>query len=297
MNRLLEALEQHEIVIADGGMGTLVQQEAHNRGFAPAIPPGRVMLEDPGLIESIQAAYASSGAEILLTNTFACSPFQLRKQGIEDRFDEIHRLAARIARRAAGPDRIVMGDLGPLGEFFAPMGTLSESAAVDAYASRARAVYEAGEIDAFLVETQFDLTEVRCAVEGIRSVTDLPIVTSLSFDSHGHTMMGVSPEDFADSMAHLGIDILGANCGAKIDDTLHAIEAISRVTPHARLWAKPNAGVPTLVDGKEHYPLDPTAFAAESVRFRDAGVRVFGGCCGTTPAHIAALASVLGAGR
>jgi len=272
-------------------MGTLVQQEAAKHGYTPPFSTARIMLEDPSIIESIHATYASAGADILLTNTFACSPFQLRPHGLEDRLNEIHRLAAQITRRVAGPNRVVMGDLGPLGEFFSPMGTLTESAAVEAYAARTRALTATGDVDAVLVETQYDLTEVRCAVAGIRSVTDLPIVTSLSFDSHGRTMMGVSPEDFANAMADLDVHILGANCGAEIEDTLRAIEAIRRVAPHAMLWAKPNAGVPALVDGQEHYPLDPDAFAAASLRFQDAGVRVFGGCCGTTPDHISAVAT------
>ena len=293
MDRLTELLFRRHVLVADGAMGTLLQQQAATRGIAPPIRPDSIMLQSPDLVEEIHRRYVDAGADVLLTNTFASSRSQLRKSGSESTFGEVHRRAAGLARRAAGLDRIVLGDLGPLGDFFPPMGTLTEAEAVDGYAERADALASSGLIDGFLIETQFDLSEVLCAIRGVRSVSDLPLAVTMSFDTHGRTMMGVSPRRFAEAASDLGVTILGANCGANVEDTWNAIREIRQTVPDAVLWAKPNAGLPRLVDGHECYELTPERFADEVSRFDALGIRVIGGCCGTTPEHIAAAAQAL----
>jgi len=237
VSRINRLKAQTKPLIADGGMGTLLAEQAVACGLPEAMTPDAILLEAPELVAEIHVEYVSSGADIVLTCTFASSPEQLAKQNLADRLDEIHRTAARAARSAAGEDRFVFGDLGPCGSFFPPMGTLDERTAVASYARRAGALVETGLIDGLLIETQFDLQE-----------------------------------------------------GRSLEETLEAIRIIQGTAPGIALWAKPNAGLPTLLAGQTRYDLSPEAFGQWASRFVDAGVSVFGGCCGTTPDHIRAAA-------
>ena len=293
MNRASRLEEQTKPLIADGGMGTLLSERASARGLSEAMTPDAILLEAPELVAGIHADYVSAGAGIVLTCTFASSPEQLARQELEDRLDEIHQSAARAAREAAGDDGLVFGDLGPCGVFFPPMGTLDEKTVTVSYARRAKALAETGLIDGLLIETQFDLQEVACAVRGVRSVTDLPLAVTMSFDSHGRTMMGVGPADLVQFALSAELDYVGANCGRSLEETLETIRIIHETAPHLALWAKPNAGLPTLVDGRTQYGLSAEVFGEWAIRFIDAGVSVFGGCCGTTPDHIRAAAKAI----
>ncbi len=293
MTRWQQLLNMNRPLLADGGMGTRIQQRAKAAGFPSTSPPELLLNKAPELIASIHEEYARAGSDILLTNTFACSRLQLKKRHNEDLFEDVHQTAVRIARAAAGPDLAVFGDLGPLGEFFPPMGALTVEACTAAYAERARLLHDTEQIDGIVIETQFDLQEVACAIDGVRSVSDLPLVVTLSFERHGRTMMGVTPEAFGELMREKNVYACGANCGASIPKTLDAIGSLRTVVPHAFLWAKPNAGLPQLIEGIEIYDVDPPAFAATALRFFESGVRVFGGCCGTTPEYIDAVRRVL----
>lgn len=293
MNKLDLLLDLLPVLVSDGGMGTLLQQRATANGLSTPIYPETVTLESPSIVRSIHADYVAAGAMILLTNTFACSRFQLEKRGNASRFLEVHQTAAQVAREAAGDERLVFGDLGPLGEFFPPMGSLTRKGATHAYAERAAALAGSGCIDAILVETQYDLQEVECALDGVREATSLPLAVTMSFDTHGHTIMGVSPERFAKAMLARDIDLIGANCGSSIDDTLDAIRTIRATAANVMLWAKPNAGLPRVENGVDVYELSPKAFANIAKQFVKLGVRVFGGCCGTTPDHIAHVTEAL----
>jgi len=287
-------LSSTSTLIADGGMGTVLQRRAAKSGLSGAVAPETVLLKAPDIVRSIHNDYIQAGAQILLTCTFASSRQQLERRRMAEHFDDIHRSAARIAREVAGPDRLVVGDLGPLGDFFPPMGHLTREIAVSSYAERAAALQETGDVDALLVETQYDLTEVDCAIIGIRRVSDLPLVITLSFDRHVRTMMGVSADAFAREMADQDLALIGANCGADLDDTFRAAEAIRAALPAVPLWIKPNAGLPKMRNGVEiYYAVTPDAFAQAGARFADLGARVVGGCCGTTPEHIEALARLL----
>ncbi len=188
----------------------------------------------------------------------------------------------------------MLGDIGPTGQMLAPLGTLAYEDAVAAFAEQA-AAFAAGEVDAILIETMSDLQEAKAAVEGARqSAADLPMLVTMSFDTKGRTMMGVKPEKAATSLLALDVDVVGANCGRTLTETLEAVCKMRQVLPDAILMAKPNAGLPHAEDGDLVYDVTPEIMADYAVRFvEEAGVKIFGGCCGSTPAHIKAIAEAL----
>jgi 5-methyltetrahydrofolate--homocysteine methyltransferase len=176
----------------------------------------------------------------------------------------------------------------------APLGTLSYEDAMSAFAEQAAAFSAAG-VDAILVETMSDLQEAKAAVEGARqSAADLPLLVTMSFDTKGRTMMGIKPEQAATSLSTLGVDVIGANCGRTLTETLEAVCTMRQALPDAVLMAKPNAGLPHAEDGALVYDVTPEIMADYALRFvEEAGVKIFGGCCGSTPAHIKAVAEAL----
>ncbi len=293
MNRFEQVLRDEHVLISDGGMGTMIEQRGPARGLPPSASPERVLLESPETIASIHADYVAAGARAILTCTFGSSRPRLAKLGLENEFERVHRTAADVARQAAGADRIVIGSLGPLGELLSPMGKLSHEAAATLYTERVEALAASGNVDAILLETQYDLREVEAGLEAVRSSCELPVIATMSFDTHGRTMMGVSPEEMASALAAWGVEIIGANCGRSMEETLEAVRRIRTASPRAVVWAKPNAGLPRVVDGRATYDLLPEEFGRWAKRFADEGVKVFGGCCGTTPAHIEAVDEAL----
>jgi len=287
-------LERKPVLIADGAMGSLLAERATSRGVSPPVALDQIAIDCPKWVEEIHREYASAGSNILLTNTFAATKYQLERRRTSTRLEQLLRQAAQTARDAAGDDRLVFGDLGPIGDFFAPMGKLTREAAIASYRERARLLTETALLDGLLVETQTDRNEVKCAIEGIRSVCDLPLAITMSFDAHGRTMMGVRPEELATLAVEKDVAFVGANCGRTIEETYTALKAMRDVAPGIKLWAKPNAGLPTMQDGVLNYTVDPEAFGRWAVRFAELGVRVFGGCCGTTPQHIVQAVALLG---
>lgn len=291
MQRLRDALSRQYVVVADGGMGTLLQRRAVGSG--PDSLPEQLLLEAPDAIRSIHDAYVAAGASILLTCSFAATRSRLDRLGLTTRMTEIHRRAARVAREAAGPGRVVVGDLGPLGEFLTPLGSLTSDEATTLYAERVEPLAESGCVDAILLETQYDLREIEAAVAAVRATCDLPVIVTLSFDRNGRTMMGIDPQEAAEALVALDVDVMGANCGRTMQETLDAVRGIREIAQGAIVWAKPNAGLPRTVEGVAVYDLSPKRFAVWARRFAEAGVRVFGGCCGTTPSHIEEAARAL----
>jgi 5-methyltetrahydrofolate--homocysteine methyltransferase len=210
-----------------------------------------------------------------------------------DQAHAVNLAAARLAREVAGDVALVMGDIGPIGQMLAPLGALSYADAVAAFAEQAAALAEGG-VDAILIETMSDLNEAQAAVEGARQATDLPIVVTMSFDTKGRTMMGVKPEQAAKTLWALGVDVIGANCGRTLSETLEAVLKMRATAPDAVLMAKPNAGLPHAEDGALVYDVTPDVMADYARRFvAEAGVKIFGGCCGTRPEHIRAIAAAL----
>ena len=286
MNDLLGRLRDGPVLVADGAMGTFLQEA----GLPPRTPGEAWVLERPEVIAQVHRAYVEAGAELILTATFGGTRARLRRAGLADRVAEISRQAVQLARDAAGARAFVAGDIGPLGELLAPLGRRTYKEAVDLFGEQAVALAEAG-ADVLYIETMSSLDEVRAAVEGARKAApDLPITVTLSFDFMGPTNMGVRPEQAAEALMDLNVTAFGANCGASLEMTEEAVRKMHQVAPEAPLIAKPNAGLPRMVGDEEVYDATPEVLAEYARRFVDLGARVVGGCCGSTPAHIQAIA-------
>ena len=283
---ILSRLRSGRVIVADGAMGTMLQET----GLPPGMSPEAWLLESPDAVRTVHSAYVEAGADLILTCTFGGTRTRLERAGLAERMTEVNQQAVEIARNAAGDEAYVAGDIGPLGEFLAPLGKITYEQAVEIFAEQATALAEAG-VDVLYIETMSDLNEVRAAVEGTQQATSgIPIFATLSFDSHGRTNMGVSPEQAAETLLPLGVDAFGANCGATLEMTEGAIAKMHESAPQAPLIAKPNAGKPHMVGRDVVYDATPEDMAEYARRFVALGARVVGGCCGSTPAHIAAVA-------
>jgi len=290
MSDFLSRLQGAGVLVADGAMGTMLQQA----GLPRRVPPERWNLENPAAVRQVGQSYVEAGAQLILTNTFGGSRIRLNKDQLGERVREINQAAARLAREAAGGRALVAGDMGPTGDLLAPVGPLDYAQAVEAFAEQAAALAEAG-VAALLIETMSDLKEARAAVEGARRATSLPLLVTFSFDTHGRTMMGLKPAQAAKDIWALGVAAVGANCGRTLSETLAAIQQMRQAVPEATLMAKPNAGLPH-VEGENElvYDVTPEAMADYALKFSAERVKIFGGCCGSTPAHIRAVAAALG---
>lgn len=288
MSKFKDRLSQNRILIADGATGTTLQRA----GLPPGAAPERWNLENPDAIRTLHRNYIEAGANLILTNTFGGSRPRLQMEGLGDQVHEINLAAARLACEVAGDEVVVLGDMGPTGQLMQPMGTLTYEDAVAAFAEQAAALAEGG-VDAILIETMSDLNEAKAAVEGTRQVTDLPILATMSFDTHGRTMMGVKPVDAARELWAMGVDVVGANCGRTLSENLEAIRQIREAVPEATLMAKPNAGLPRMEGSESVYDVTPETMADYARQFADLNVKIFGGCCGSTPEHIKAAAQAL----
>jgi methionine synthase I (cobalamin-dependent) len=288
MSRFSEALKKNSILIADGATGTQLQKA----GLPTGIAPERWNLENPQAILNLHKSYLDAGADIVLTNTFGGSRIKLSKDNLADKCVEINRNAALLARKAAGENALVFGDMGPTGELLAPLGPLTYDQAVVAFTEQAGALAEGG-VDAILVETMSDLMEAKAAVEGAKKACSLPVIVTMSFDTRGRTMMGVKPASAVAELWPMGIAAMGANCGRSLSETLTAIEAMHQTDPKVVLMAKPNAGLPHMEGGETVFDVTPDVMAEYALKFRDAGVKIFGGCCGSSPEHIRAAAIAL----
>jgi len=286
---LRQRLSGKGVLVADGAMGTMLQAAGLPEGTAPE----SWNLTHPEKILDLHRAYLEAGAQIILTNSFGGSRFRLGKKGLQDKVHEVNRAAAALAKEAAGQEAFVAGSMGPTGELMKPLGTLSYVVALEAFAEQAEALAEGG-ADAILVETMSDLNEAKAAIVGAKQATDLPILCTLSFDTQRHTMMGVSPRRAAKEMWPLGLMAIGGNCGQALDDMEEVLRQMGKAVPEAPLMAKPNAGLPRLVDGQAVYDVTPQVMAEYALRYAELGAKIIGGCCGSTPAHIKAMAAALG---
>lgn len=293
MSLLQEKLSEKCVLLADGATGSVLQEAAERAGLPGGMSPELLTLQRPDLVLDLHRQYIEAGSDIILTNTFGGTRPLLRRRGLEDRLLDINRGSAWLAREAAGKGVVVLGDLGPTGESMAPGGDLSIDEARAAYQEQAAALTKDDAVNGLLIETMSDLGETAAAVEGARAATTLPILVTMSFDTHGRTMRGVHPTLAARKLWELGVEIIGANCGGTVDDTLLAIRAMRRAVPNAILMAKPNAGAPRYEDGVQVYNVSPQTFAQAALRFVEDGVRVFGGCCGTNPDYIRAAREAL----
>ena len=246
------------------------------------------VLEQPKEISRLHRAYLEAGSEMILTSTFGATQARLRAAGLDGHVQDINLRATEIAREAAGDEIYVAGDIGPTGEMMAPMGKLTFESARDMFSEQARAL-AAGPIDCVFVETMSDLNEAKAAVLGSLEVTDLPIFCSFSFDTHGRTGMGVSPAQAAASALEWGAFGVGANCGHRPEEVTGILLELQSAAPAAFLIAKPNAGVPRMVQRKAVYDATPERMAELAKQYVDRGASIVGACCGSSPAHIAAI--------
>jgi 5-methyltetrahydrofolate--homocysteine methyltransferase len=281
-----QLLEDRTVMIADGAWGTQLAE----RGLQPGEAPEGWVIHQPDAVREVAQSYVDAGAEIVLTDTFGGSRFKLAKCGLEDQVAEINRRAAELSRDAAGDDALVFASIGPTGEFMQPLGLLGEDDMVEAFSEQVTAMVEGG-TDGILVETMTDLGEAKAALQAAKDSFDGPVVVSMTFDKgpKGYaTMMGVRPEQAAEELQEAGADIVGSNCGHGIENMMEVI-ALMAGASDLPLWAKPNAGMPQLIDGQTVFTQTPEETAAHFDALVEAGARIIGGCCGTTPEHIRAL--------
>ena len=283
----LAALAKGEVLVSDGATGTMLQGMGLDWGQAPEA----WLLAQPDKIRALHRAYVDAGSDLILTCSFGGTHYRLARHGLGERVAEVNRRAAELAREEAGERVFVAGDMGPTGQLLGPRAKVTPDQIADAYTEQAQGLAEGG-ADFLLIETMSDLAEAQAAITGARRVTDLPIFCTFSFDTHGRTMMGVKPEQAAQAVGPL-VEGVGANCGHDPAEYERLIQAMRQAQPDAILWAKPNAGLPRLVDDETVYDATPEYMAGIALRLRQAGAQVIGGCCGTTPAHVAAMAAAL----
>ena len=292
MNLLQERLQTEDYLVLDGAMGTMLME----MGLEQGAPPEGWNTLYPERIQEVHRRYIEAGSQLILTNSFGGTSFRLKLHNLQDRVYELNRAAAENGRIAAGNAPhpvIVAGSIGPTGELLAPMGTMTFEEAKAAFARQARGLADGG-VDLLWVETMSDLDEMRAAVEGARSVSDLPIVATLSFDTNGRTMMGITAEQAGRAFQALDIIAFGANCGNNLPDTMAAIQAMHTVAPEIPLVAKANAGIPRWGDdGELVYDGTPEVMAGYAYHARRMGAKLIGGCCGSTPEHIRAMTAAL----
>lgn len=285
------------VFLLDGAMGTQL--------IARGIELGRcydyLNIEQPDTLLEIHRAYLEAGSDAVLTNTFGANKYALVRHGLGDKVREINTAGAKIARKAAGEDRYVLGDIGPSGDFLKPLGNLESEELKDAFIEQANAL-SAGGIDGFIIETLTSIEEAKIAVEAVKSASDgLPVFVSFAFDKVAgdfKTMMGVDIESAATKIVSLGVDAIGFNCGTvSLDGYLELakqfVSAVETSKKKVLIFAEPNAGQPELVDGRAVYKVSPEDFAAAAEKIHSAGVNIIGGCCGTGPEHIRAVAEIL----
>jgi methionine synthase I (cobalamin-dependent)/5,10-methylenetetrahydrofolate reductase len=279
---VLQRLEKRPLV-CDGAMGTMLYAKgvSLNRCF------DELNLSSPHLVKEVHVGYVKAGAELLETNTFGANRFRLEKFDLADKVREINLAGARLARESAGEDLYVAGAVGPLGLRLEPLGPTSLEEARAAFREQIEALATGG-VDLIIIETMMDLEEAHQALLAAREAASLPVVVQMTVQEDGSTPSGVSPEEFTRQLDEWGADVIGINCGTGPAAVLETLERMAAVTTK-KLSAQPNAGLPHSIDGRTLYLCSPEYMAERAIRFIQAGARIVGGCCGTTPQHIKAI--------
>lgn len=280
-------------VLGDGAMGTMLQA----RGLAVGACPDRLNLDDPESVVAVHSAYREAGADYLETNTFGANRVNLAAHGLQTDLRDIVARGVEHARRAAGDACMVAGSVGPTGALLEPYGDMPRQRIFDAFAEVAEVMERAG-VDFYLVETMTDVNEAAAAIEAIGSVSSRTIAATAVFakGAKGYrTMMGTPAGQAAAAMVSRGALVVGTNCCNGMADAAGIMQDMLEATP-AALIAQPNAGLPQMLSGRLVYPESPEAMALGVPQLVRLGVRIIGGCCGTTPAHIRAMAASLGRG-
>jgi methionine synthase / methylenetetrahydrofolate reductase(NADPH) len=281
-----EAITQR-VLVCDGAMGTMLYANGVflNRSF------DELNVTQPDLVAAVHQAYVLAGADVIETNTFGANRVKLAPFGLGDRTAEINREGARIARHAAREQAYVAGAIGPLGVRIEPWGRIGTDEAQDYFGEQVAGLLEGG-VDLFILETFHDVNEVAAAIRAVRGATDLPIVAQVATEEDGNTLDGAPPEAFVPQLEALGVSVVGVNCSVGPAGMLETIERMARVT-HVPLSAQPNAGRPREIEGRNIYLSSPEYMASYARRFIANGVRLVGGCCGTTPEHVRHIKSAV----
>ncbi len=287
MPNLIERLQSGEVLVADGAMGSLLFE----RGLPTGECPERWSMDRPEVLEEIARLYAEAGAQIVQTNTFGGSPLKLSQYDLDNCTEQVNVAAVQAVRRAVGTDVLVSASIGPTGHMLKPYGDAEPEAISAAFERQMRAVLAEG-VDLICIETMTDLAEATLAIKAARSLSStIPIAATMTFDQTPrgfYTVMGVTIEQATGGLAEAGANIVGSNCGNGIDKMV-AIAAELRRQTKLPILIQSNAGLPEIVDDEIVYGETP-GFMADRVPFLlESGVGIIGGCCGTTPAHIAAI--------
>jgi 5-methyltetrahydrofolate--homocysteine methyltransferase len=255
-------------------------------------------IDSPDVVVDVHKAYFEAGSDAVLTNTFGANRYALGRHGFSDKVEQINGAGGEAARRAAGDDRYVLGDIGPSGDFLEPLGTLKPEQLKEALAEQVRGLLAVG-VDGFIIETMTALEEMEVAIDAVKSVSsDLPVFASMAFDAAGEdyrTMMGVGVDAAVSKIVSLGVDAVGFNCGtASLEGYVELagkfVSAVKATGQDVIILAEPNAGKPELIEDKAVYSVSRADFAAAAEKIHSGGVNILGGCCGTSPAHIEAVA-------
>ena len=275
------------IKIFDGAMGTMLQAA----GLKPGECPELLNINQPEVVKAVHEAYINCGADIIETNTFGANRIKLEHYGLSKRAREINIAAVQTAKAAAGMQAQVAGSMGPTGRFIAPLGDLSFDEAYDVFFEQAAAL-AAGGADYLLIETCIDMQEMRAALLAAKAATTLPVICQMSYSEDGRTVSGTDPQTAAITLEALGADIIGANCSLGPEQLIPIIKTLAENCSKP-ISVQPNAGMPQLVDGKTVFPMTPDDMGRWAPKLVAAGATFIGGCCGTTPAHIAALKTAI----
>jgi 5-methyltetrahydrofolate--homocysteine methyltransferase len=284
----LDRLAVGRVLLTDGATGTNFQQ----MDLPPGVAPEEWVFDAPDRVRELHARFARAGSELALTCSFGANSARLADGSLAGRVRELNVRAVELAREVVGDEALVGGSIGPTGQLVEPYGPLTRKLCEAAYAEQAQALVDGG-VDVLVLETFFALEEALWAVDGIRGVTELPLIISFSFDQGTRTMMGVSPADVVAAFQPLGVAAIGANCGRSLVDSDTVVHEFLQAT-NVPVWIKPNAGVPQVLGDTVVYEADPATLAAHVADYARQGARIVGGCCGTTPEHIAAIARALG---
>ena len=288
-NLFIEKLKENTLLF-DGAMGTMLMKAGQGSLKTPIL----LNLDEPQLVEDIHRQYYDSGADAVITNTFGGSPLKLSADGLQDQMDELNREAVRLTRQACPEGKFVAGDIGPSGKMMQPLGEVAPQDMQENFFSQAEALIDAG-VDLIIIETMYSLEEALAAVQGVRKAGDILLLASMTYTKNKNGFFTVMGEDISRCVSELeqaGADMMGANCTLNSTDTIDLTKEL-RVATDRPLLIQPNAGKPVTTKGVTYYEQTPAEFAADAAEIRAAGADMIGGCCGTTPEFIEAVAEAV----